>query len=275
MGVVHLQLDKPRQALAYFDKALDIEPDHPQALLNSAIVWIETGDNNTVARERLLMLISREPKNERALFHLGMLAMDEFITTEAEHYFRQAITIKEDFRSALFNLALLLSDAGRPLESIHFLNQLIKFHPDHVNGLILLGDIHINTLKDLDVAESCYRRILAIEPDNVQAVHNMGVIGYQKGEPLRAEEYFLKASHLAPHEDYIQKNLKIIRQRIAAVIEQKNSGQRSVMQKPEFEKKVESESSSSEVSTEKTGALDYTAENNSNKDCVAEGKTLH
>jgi tetratricopeptide (TPR) repeat protein len=110
-----------------------------------------------------------------------MLAMDEFVTTEAEFYFRQAIQIKEDFRSALFNLALLLSDAGRPLESIHFLNELIKFHPDHVKGLILLGDIHINTLKDLDVAETCYRRILSIDPDNVQAVHNMGVISYQKG----------------------------------------------------------------------------------------------
>jgi len=276
-----LQLEKPRQALAYFDKALEIEPDHPQALLNSAIVWIETGDNNTVARERLLTLIAREPTNERALFHLGMLAMDEFVATEAEFYFRQAIQIKEDFRSALFNLALLLSDAGRPLESIQFLNQLIKFHPDHVKGLILLGDIHINTLKDLEVAESCYRRILTIDPENVQAVHNMGVIFYQKSDLLRAEEYFLRASHLAPHEDYIQKNLKIIRQRIAAVIDQKNSGQRSVMQKTEFQKTfVEDGEAQQAQSAESKGTggkdLGYdTAENNSNKDCAADGKLFH
>ena len=268
---MHLQLEKPRQALAYFDKALEIEPDHPQALLNSAIVWIETGDNNTVARERLLNLVSREPNNERALFHLGMLAMDDFSTPEAELYFRQAIQIKEDFRSALFNLALLLSDAGRPLESIHFLNQLIKFHPDHVKGLILLGDIHINTLKDLEIAETCYQRILKIDPENVQAVHNTGVIFYQKGELLKAEEFFLRATEIAPHEDYIKKNLKIIRQRIATAIKQQNSAQRSVMQKSDFDDKfVESESETSGGADQTH--LDYTAENNSNKDCLADGK---
>jgi hypothetical protein len=88
----------------------------------------------------------------------------------------------------------------------------------------------------------------------------------------------LRASHLAPHEDYIQKNLKIIRQRIAAVIEQKNSGQRSVMQKTAFEKKLEDgggEAHEQEPRQSKASDLGYTAENNSNKDCVADGKMLH
>ena len=65
----------------------------------------------------------------------------------------QAVELKEDFRSALFNLALLLTDDGRPLEAAPFLNQLVKHHPDHVKGLILLGDIYINNIKDLDAAE--------------------------------------------------------------------------------------------------------------------------
>lgn len=69
----------------------------------------------------------------------------------------QAIELKEDFRSALFNLALLLTDDMRPLEAAPFLNQLVKHHPDHVKGLILLGDIYINNIKDLDAAEKVWR----------------------------------------------------------------------------------------------------------------------
>lgn len=92
-------------------------------------------------------------QNERVFFNLGMLAMDDRNIEEAEHYFRRAIHIKEDFRSALFNLALLLADDHRPLEAAPFLNQLVKYHPDHVKGLILLGDIYVNTLKDIDAAE--------------------------------------------------------------------------------------------------------------------------
>lgn len=80
--------------------------------------------------------------------------MDDHDSGSAERWFRNAVALKEDFRSALFNLALLLADEQRPLEAAPFLNQLVRFHPDHVKGLILLGDIYINNIKDLDAAEN-------------------------------------------------------------------------------------------------------------------------
>ena len=83
-----------------------------------------------------------------------MLAMDDKNIEEAENWFKRAVHLKQDFRSALFNLALLLADDDRPLEAAPFLNQLVKYHPDHIKGLILLGDIYINNIKDLDAAEN-------------------------------------------------------------------------------------------------------------------------
>lgn len=61
--------------------------------------------------------------------------------------------IKADLRSALFNLALLLSEQQRPLESMHFLEILLGHHPFHIKGLLLLGDIYVNYLRDLSSAE--------------------------------------------------------------------------------------------------------------------------
>lgn len=159
------------------DKALEFDPDHEQALLNSAILLQELGQANLrkLAEKRLLRLLSnvhihrtyptpnstfnnyvrfQGQKNERVFFNLGMLAMDEGDVPAAEHWFRQAIHIKDDFRAALFNLALLLADDHRPLQAAPFLNQLVRFHPDHVKALILLGDIYINNIKDLDAAEN-------------------------------------------------------------------------------------------------------------------------
>lgn len=97
--------------------------------------------------------------NERVHFNLGMLAMDDRNINEAEKWFRQAVKLKTDFRSALFNLALLLADDNRPLEAEPFLSQLVKSHPDHVKGLILLGDIYINHMKDLSAAEKVRLKI--------------------------------------------------------------------------------------------------------------------
>jgi protein O-mannosyl-transferase len=158
LGVVFLEQGKTSQALAYLDKALEVDPDHEQALLNSAILLQELArpELRQLARERLLKLLGKDnpDQNERVFFNLGMLAMDDNDNNGAEHWFRQAITLREDFRSALFNLALLLADDHRPLEAAPFLNQLVRHHPDHVKGLILLGDIYINHIKDIDAAEN-------------------------------------------------------------------------------------------------------------------------
>ncbi|XP_050507448.1 protein O-mannosyl-transferase Tmtc3 [Diabrotica virgifera virgifera] len=219
LGVVFLEQGKASQALAYLDKALEFDPEHEQALLNSAILLQEFGraDLRKIARERLLILLGKDPNNERVHFNLGMLAMDDKNIEEAENWFRRAVHLKSDFRSALFNLALLLADDQRPLEAAPFLNQLVKYHPDHVKGLILLGDIYINNIKDLDAAENCYRRILELEPENIQGLHNLCVVHVERGKLIEAQSCLLEAHKLAPGEDYVLRHLQIVQNRISKV----------------------------------------------------------
>ncbi|XP_039745699.1 protein O-mannosyl-transferase Tmtc3 [Pararge aegeria] len=220
LGVVLLEQGKASQALAYLDKALELEPEHEQALLNSAILLQELGaaDLRHIARQRLLKLLDKDATNERVHFNLGMVCMDEGDAECAEKWFRAAVHLKPDFRSALFNLALLLADRRRPLEAAPFLKQLVRHHPDHVKALVLLGDIYINSVKDLDAAESCYRRILELESDNVQALHNLCVVAVERGNLAVAEECLTRAATLAPHEHYIQRHLAVVRARRAAAI---------------------------------------------------------
>ncbi|XP_045479364.1 protein O-mannosyl-transferase Tmtc3-like [Harmonia axyridis] len=216
LGVVFLEQGKASQALAYLDKALEFDPDHEQALMNSAILLQEFGipEFRKIARERLLKLLDKDPTSERVHFNLGMLAMDEKNIEEAEHWFRKAVHLKADFRSALFNLALLLADDQRPLEAAPFLNQLVKYHPDHVKGFILLGDIYINNIKDLDAAENCYRRILEIDPENIQGLHNLCVVHVERGKLLEAVACLQKAHELAPEEEYVLRHLQIVQNKV-------------------------------------------------------------
>ncbi|XP_013772946.1 transmembrane and TPR repeat-containing protein CG4050-like [Limulus polyphemus] len=195
LGVVYLEQGKATQALVYFNKALTLEPEH----------------------ERLQLLLRKRKVNERVYFNLGMLSMDDKRFREAETWFKKAVEVREDFRSALFNLALLLSDTHRPLEAVPFLKQLLKYHSDHVKGLILLGDIYINHVRDLDAAEECYKRILDMEPTNVQAVHNLCVVHVERGHLQKGEQCLVQAAELAPKEEYIQRHLQIIRSRLQTI----------------------------------------------------------
>ncbi|XP_041973307.1 protein O-mannosyl-transferase Tmtc3 [Aricia agestis] len=218
LGVVLLEQGKASQALAYLDKALELEPEHEQALLNSAILLQELGaaDLRDLAKERLLKLLVRDSTNERVHFNLGMVCMDEGDADCAEHWFRAAVHLKPDFRSALFNLALLLADRRRPLEAAPFLKQLVRHHPDHIKALVLLGDIYINSVKDLDAAEACYLRILELEADNVQALHNLCVVAVERGQLELAEKCLTRAVELAPAEAYIQRHLNVVRGRLTS-----------------------------------------------------------
>ena len=57
-----MEQGKASQALAYLDKALEFDPEHEQALLNSAILLQELGrpELRKVARERLLKLLTKD-----------------------------------------------------------------------------------------------------------------------------------------------------------------------------------------------------------------------
>jgi tetratricopeptide (TPR) repeat protein len=167
------------------------------------------------------------------------------------------VLLKPNFRSALFNLALLLSDTGRPLEAVPFLKQLVHHHQDHIKGLILLGDIYINSMKDLEAAEGvillkyiqaldllsnslflcvhfqCYIRILELDPMNVQGQHNLCVVYVERGDLSAAEKCLQQAHRLAPHEDYIVRHLNIVQTRIAKLIaaQQKKQQQKKIDKK--------------------------------------------
>ena len=58
-----------------------------------------------------------------------------------------------------------------------------------------------------------YEHILRLEPDHVQGLHNLCVVYVERAELDRAERCLLRAARLAPHEEYIQRHLRIVRGR--------------------------------------------------------------
>ena len=215
MGVVLLGQGKHSEAMSYLNKALEYDPDHYPALLNSAILIQESGNShlNHIAHERLMRIVKKGKSNERVFFNLGMLAMDTKDLTAAEQWFRKAVHVKPDFRSALFNLALLLSETN-PLATEPVLRQLLSFYPHHVKGLILLGDLYVNHHGDLIAAEKCYQLILEIEPNNIQAQHNLCVVMVEAGDLNDAQACLEKVAALAPNEAYINRHLRIVEDKL-------------------------------------------------------------
>ncbi len=217
LGVVLIELGKPNEAMERFANALRVDPEHLQSLMNSAILMQESSkaELRPEAYKRLFKVMDRQPNNDRVYFNLGMLAMDDGEFTKAEIWFSKAIELRPDFRSALFNLALLLNEQKRPQDALPHLQSLLHFYPDHIKGLILLGDIYTNNVKDLNKAEEAYSRILKVDPSHIQGRHNLCVVMVEKGMLNEAQECLLAVHKLAPDEAYIKRHLQIVESRLA------------------------------------------------------------
>lgn len=60
----------------------------------------------------------------------------------------------------------------------------------------------------------CYRRILQLEPHNIQGLHNLCVVYVERKQLSKARACLQHAHHLAPTETYIMQHLKIVDTRI-------------------------------------------------------------
>ncbi|XP_064470417.1 protein O-mannosyl-transferase Tmtc3-like [Ornithodoros turicata] len=212
LGLVHMEQGHAEEAMKLFNRALALNPRHQRALISSAALLHRTGrrpEKNT-AIERLEKVIQdNDHEDGHAYFRLAMMALENNDTSTAEMLFRRTVAAHPGQRSALFNLALLLSDQERPMEAMGFLRELLKYHPNHIEGLVLLGDISVRHLRDLEAAEECYLRILSLNPRHVQGSHNLCVVYVERGELSRAERCFLHAITLDPNADYIRHHLKV------------------------------------------------------------------
>ncbi|XP_030069609.1 protein O-mannosyl-transferase TMTC3 isoform X2 [Microcaecilia unicolor] len=219
LAIVYIELKDPTEALKNFNRALELNPNHKLALFNSALLMQESGDARLrpEAKKRLLTYIEEEPQDANGYFNLGMLAMDNKKDAEAEAWMKKAIKLQAGFRSALFNLALLYSQGGREMLALPVLEELLHHHPDHIKGLILKGDILMNQKKDINGARKCFEKILELDPNNVQGKHNLCVVYFEEQDLLKAEKCLVETLALAPHEEYIQRHLSIVRSKIVTL----------------------------------------------------------
>uniref|UniRef100_A0A8C1QAS3 Protein O-mannosyl-transferase TMTC3 n=2 Tax=Cyprinus carpio TaxID=7962 RepID=A0A8C1QAS3_CYPCA len=219
LAIVNIEMKDPSEALRNFNRALDLNPRHKLALFNSALLMQESGEAKfrPEANRRFLTYVKEEPDDANGYFNLGMLAMDANENEEAERWMREAIRLQPGFRSALFNLALLYSQSQRELDALPVLEELLRYHPEHVKGLILKGDILMNHRKDTPGAKACFERILNMDPSNVQAKHNLCVVYFEERELQRAERCLMETLAMAPHEEYIRRHLAIVRNKMASM----------------------------------------------------------
>lgn len=140
LGILLLRQKRAAEAQTYLRAAAQQKPDQARPRLHLGLALLETGDARSAA-EALQAALERDPTS--ALAHLGLaraLAREGMLDKAALH-FRKAAELDAGFQDALWELAALYENNGRGAEAVAIYQQF----PDNPAARERLGQLLVES----------------------------------------------------------------------------------------------------------------------------------
>lgn len=192
----HHQAGRLSQAEAIYQKILQVEPNHPDALHLLGLIARQEGKNG-IAVGLMSKAIRINPSNPIYYINLGNAFKDQGHLEEAIFNYRQALSIKPDFAEVHNNLGNALKEQGNLEAAIESFRRSLALKPDFAETHSNLG----NALKDqgqLEEAIACYGQALLLKPDYAEAYNNFGTVLKAQNKLDAAVGNYRKAISLKP-----------------------------------------------------------------------------
>jgi tetratricopeptide (TPR) repeat protein len=223
MGRVHLrngQLDKARTE---FRKALDLDPQNADALLNLASIQRAEG-RNVDAELLIKRALQVNPNSIGALSQLAELERDRGNIEEAIRLFEVAMEIDDSLPFLYQGYGDVLQRAGRFSGAEEAFKMVLQLDPDSFKAHYNLGVTYGNQGR-IDEAVTEYESALEIGPNHPEASlahNNLGAIALDRGRIDEAMDHFERAVDQAPRHLESRYNLALIyleKQRLEEAVE--------------------------------------------------------
>ena len=228
----HHRAGRLEQAEAIYRRALQLAPNHPDALYQLGVLNHQLGKN-----EAAIELIKRAIRSNRAnpffYDYLGSLYKELNRLSEAEASYRRALEINPDFAEAHYNLGVTLQDRGLPSEAERSYRRALELRPDFAEAHHNLGTVRKDQGR-LSEAEASYVRALGFKPDYAEAHFNLGNVCRDQGRLIEAEASFRRALEI--NSDYAEAhiNLGTARKDQGRLIEAEASYRRALEIDPDY-----------------------------------------
>ena len=196
LGACYFSNGNYKAANEAIEKALSINPDNAEALVNKALILLKNG-NKVDALENLIFAFDRKP-HLRQIWEILMS-----LASELERY-DQAISISEKIiefdnqnAKAYAYLGECHSKIGNDIQAIEAFDQAIEINPNYADAHYNKG-VCLNSLTEQQKAIECYKKAIKINPNYADAFYNLGVSYFEQGQIKNSISAFSSAISLVP-----------------------------------------------------------------------------
>ncbi len=161
------------EALAGYDRALAVRPDHANALHNRGVTLhlLQRFEEALASYDGALAV---QPDHADALNNRGLTLHQLQRFEEALASYMNALTLRPHDAAALYNCGVTFQQLKRFGEALASYDRALALQPDYVDALSNRG-VTLYELQQLDAALASYDRALALRPDHAEALNNRGV----------------------------------------------------------------------------------------------------
>ena len=195
-GAAHLQGGRLQEAEATYRKALDLAPNHPDALHHLGLLLYRLNRFDeaiaTIARA-----IEQAPASPLYWFNLGVVSQKAARPDDAIRAYRQAVALNPRHLEAWINLGNGLKDRGAIPESIEAYQKALALNPSCANSHNNLGAA-LKEQGEIAQAIASYRQALHLKPTHVEALNNLGLALMDAGALDEAIASFTQALTIMP-----------------------------------------------------------------------------
>ena len=199
LGRIHLRNGEPDKALTEFQKALELDPNNAEALLNIGAIRQSEGRTD-LAQHFVQRALKVDPNSIGALAQLAEIRRDQKQLGEAIRLFGEALAIDDSQPFLYLGIGDVLQRAGRFEEAEKAFKSVLELEPDSFQARYNLGVTYTNMGRVKD-AVAQYEAALQVDPKHPQVsatLNNLGAVFLAAGEKDRALEKFEAAVQASP-----------------------------------------------------------------------------
>lgn len=201
-AIVERESGLETQAYQTLQQALQIWPQHPELILESAATLAEQKPDE--ARVLFRQVLAQDDCNVEAWFGLGCLAQQAKDYPQAERHFLAALAIAPHF-GAFLNLGNLYGDLRRPAEAMQAYQQALLLQPDSGIAMNNAATLHKDQ-GNLTEAIRLYCHALELQPDFPEAQKNLGTALRDSGHGRAGLTQIERAMASRPSEDVFEQS---------------------------------------------------------------------